>query len=515
VKIAEFEALPLPSRRRFLKLLGAALAGPAVAEGLRYAVNDSLAGAAYAQAVEDTQPTYFIEINMRDQVDYGHLFVAPGLAARVGNLRTGDRGSRAALYCTMSELVAHERRVYLTDDSRALAPHLDSIAMIDTCELSMGAIHGHESANATRSPGRSYSQDPGKQRMWEGDPVSNFPQGCEAFYSSTPTPASLHNHRQKQLDASVRNGIAFKGISRSIHTAYHFAAGLPGAELDRIPNKQQLFTAFPSRTEDLSVLPRARDAELVTSVLDKIDRRFLARRRFGAAAQDSHAANVAEARRLLHSGMTRTISLPLTPEEEAYWGADVPAQVCDRNSVKAEIWEQVAYAYKLIAGGMTRSVALEFDYVDVHDERSEQQMRTHARQAALPLARLIEQLKASGHYARTLIAIYTTDGGRSPAAGSAGNEGKNTVIYAGGMIRGGYYGDVSVAADTGDGHRYAFHAPDPVTGEPGPGVTDNSQRVPGAALWRTAMRALQVPDALCDQFPDVRGVAPLAFMLRA
>ena len=98
---------------------------------------------------------------------------------------------------------------------------------------------------------------------------------------------------------------------------------------------------------------------------------------------------------------------------------------------------------------------------------------------------------------------------------SAGNEGKNTVIYAGGMIRGGYYGDVSIAADTDDGHRYAFHAPDPVTGEPGPGVTDNSQRVPGAALWRTAMRALQVPDVLCDQFPDVRGVAPLAFMLRA
>lgn len=514
MKIADFEALPLPSRRRFLKLMGTALAGTAVAESLRYAVHDTLAGPAYAQAMEDQQPTYFIEINMRDQVDYGHLFVAPSLASRVGNLRVGTNGTRAAMFCSPAEVRARDNRVFLTDDSIALEPHLDTVAMVDCCELSMGAIHGHESANATRSPGRSYNEAPGKMRMWEGDPVSNFPQGCEAFYTSTPTPATIHNYHQKQLDSRIRNGIAFKGISRSIHTAYHFGAGLPGAELDRIPNKEQLFAAFPEHSEDLSILPRPEDAQLLTSVLDKIDRRFLQRRRFASTAVEGHAANLAEAKRLLHSGQTRTISLPLTPDEEAYWKADVPDQACDRNSVKAEIWEQVAYAHKIVSSDMSRSVALEFDYVDVHDERTEAQMRTYARQGAIPLARLIARLKETGHYDRTLIAIYTTDGGRSPGAGSAGNEGKNTVIFAGGMIRGGYYGDVSVAGDTGDGHSYAYHAPDPVTGVPGPGSTDNGGRLAGAAVWRTAMKALRVPDALCDQFADVRGVAPLPFMLR-
>jgi len=514
VKIPEFEALPLPGRRRFLKLVGSALAGTAVAESLRFAVHDTLAGSHYAEAAEAQQPTYFIEINMRDQVDYGHLFVAPGLASRVGDLRVGTGGSKAALFCSMSELRARDNRVYLTDDSVALDPHLDTIAVTECCELSMGAIHGHEAANATRSPGRTYSESPGKMRMWEGDPISNFPQGCEAFYSSTPTPASIHNYQQKLLDPALRNGVAFKGISRSIHTAYHFAGGLPGAELDRIPNKEQLLAAFPARSEDLSVLPRPEDAELLTKVLAKVDGRFLSRRRFAGAALDAHAANLIEARGLLHSGQTRTINLALTPEETAYWSADVPPQACDPASVKAEIWEQVAFAHKILTSERSRSIALEFDYVDVHDSRTEEQMRTYAKQAALPLARLIAKLKESGHYARTLIAIYTTDGGRSPAAGSAGNEGKNTVIFAGGMIRGGYYGDVSVESDTDDGHRYAYHAPDPVTGAPGPGVTDNSGRLPGAALWRTAMRALQVPDALCEQFPDVRGVAPLGFMLR-
>ncbi len=514
MKIADFEALPLPSRRRFLKLMGTALAGTAVAESLRYAVHDSLAGPAYAQAMEAQQPTYFIEINMRDQVDYGHLFVAPSLAGRVGNMRVGTNGTRAALFCSMAEVRARENRVFLTDDSVALEPHLDTIAMVDCCELSMGAIHGHESANACRSPGRSYDEAPGKMRMWEGDPVSNFPQGCEAFYTSTPTPATIHNYQQKQLDPRVRNGIAFKGISRSIHTSYHFAAGLPGAELDRIPNKQQLFAAFPERSEDLSILPRAEDAQLLTTVLDKIDRRFLSRRRFATTAVDGHAANLLEARRLLHSGQTRTISLPLTPEETAFWSEGVPDQMCDRNSVKAEIWEQAAYAYKIISSDLSRSVALEFDYVDIHDERTENQMRIHAKQAALPLARLIAKLKESGHYDRTLIAIYTTDGSRSPGAGSAGNEGKNTVIFAGGMIRGGYYGDVSIAGETDDGHRYAYHAPDPITGAPLAGVTGNGGRVPGAAIWRTAMRALRVPDALCDQFADVRGVSALPYMLR-
>jgi arylsulfatase A-like enzyme len=84
----------------------------------------------------------------------------------------------------------------------------------------------------------------------------------------------------------------------------------------------------------------------------------------------------------------------------------------------------------------------------------------------LPLVRLIESLKAAGLYENTLIAIYTLDGGRAPAANSSGGEGKSGLMLAGGMIQGGYYGDVGIAGDDGDGHVYSYSAPDPATGAP-------------------------------------------------
>jgi len=517
MKDDDFERMPASSRRRFLKLMGLALAAPAVPAAIRYAAND-IVGTAEAEESALTRATYLIELNLRDQWDHGHLFVAPGLATK-GDLRRGERGRQAAIFYRPEELTRASLTgggsVYLTPESKVLLPHVDSIAMVDTCELSMGAVHGHESANACRSPGRNYSPGAGKLAMFKNDPVANFPTGCEAFYSSTPTPASLHNYVQKQLDPTLRNGIAFKGISRSIHTAYHFAAGLPSAELDRIQSKNALFSAFPERIEDLDVVPTPKEAEVFAKILGRVDPRFLKGRRHPQKAIDGHSAAIVEAQNLLHNGAKKIIRMPLSVEEQAYWSQGVPDQRCNPSSVKAQIWEQMAYAFKLIANRLTASVALEFDYVDVHDQRTPEQMSIETKQIALPLARMIEQLKKAGIYDRTLIAIYTTDGSRSPAAGSAGNEGKNTVILAGGMIRGGYYGDVRTAGEEGDGHRYSFHAPDMTSGAPGAGRTDDDGRLPGSAIWRTVMKALKVGDDVCAKFPDVASAKPLPFMLRA
>src|SRR6185503_6746132 len=161
----------------------------------------------------------------------------------------------------------------------------------------------------------------------------------------------------------------------------------------------------------------------------------------------------------------------------------------------------------------TRAIALEFDWVDTHDRRTEAQLRFEAAQVALPLARLIGKLKEAGLYDRTVIAIYTTDGSRSPGAGSYGNEGKNTVVLAGGGIRGGYYGDIRVAGNTADGHSYSYHPPDDAGG-PGSGSTDNNGRLDSARVWRTVMKAAGLPDDLASQFPDVASARPLSFLLR-
>ena len=509
----ELEKMPPASRRRFLKMLGLALAAPAVPAAIRFAAND-MVGQAYAEESALANATYLIELNLRDQWDHGHLFVAPGLATK-NDLKRGERGRQAAIFYRPEEMTKGTTGVFMTPESKVLAPHVDSIAMIDCCELSMGAIHGHEAANALRSPGRDYKPAAGRMAMFKNDPVANFPAGVEAFYSSSPTPASLHNYVQKQLDPSLRNGIAFKGISRSIHTAYHFAAGLPSAELDRIQSKAALFEAFPERVEDLDVVPTAKEAEVFARILNRADPRFLKGRRIPDKAVDGHVAAIREAEKLLHNGARKIIKMPLSMEEESYWKQDVPAQACSPSSVKAQIWEQMAYAHKLIANRLTGSVALEFDYVDVHDERTPAQMAIMTKQVANTLARLIEQLKKSGIYDRTVIAIYTTDGSRSPAAGSAGNEGKNSIVLAGGMVKGGYYGDIRADAPEGDGHRYSFAAPNLVTGAPGPARTDDEGRVPGSAVWRTVMKALKVSDDVCAKFPDVASAKPLPFMLRA
>jgi hypothetical protein len=512
-KLHEIERLSPLARRRFLKGLGAALTAMGADSALRFACDEVAGGVAYAQSQGDSRPTYFIEIDLRDQWDHGHVMVAPGLATNP-NLRRGAEGNKAALYygaAELKKLTVNNRDVYLTADSLPLESHIGNVAMIDCCEVAVGEIHGHESANPLRSPGRAYSAAGGKMPMFNLDPVANFPQGCEAYYSSTPTPATFHNYRQKQIGAS-RNGIAFKGISRSIHTAYHFAAGLPNAELDRLQSLDAIYNAFPEKIEDLRVLDTAEEADAFVRVLERVDRRYLTERGLTGGVQDGHVAVVAGARKGLHDPNPRIISPKLTPDEVAFWKADVPDQVAG-GPVKAQIWESMGIVTKLIANDLVRSAALEFDFVDIHGPRNEGVVRTMAKQIALPLARMIQKLKEASIWDRTVIAVYCVDGGREVKADSYGNLGKNTVLLAGGKIRGGYYGDLRVAADAGVGHDYTYHAPDLATGAPGPGFGNNSGRVPGSRIWRTVMKALEVPDALMAQFPDVATAAPLPFLL--
>ncbi len=531
----EFERYSPEQRRRFLKLMGAALALPGIPAALRYACNDML-GEAHAQTAEQVAPTYFIEINYRDQVDLGEVFVAPGLAT-YSNLMVGESGRKAAMFYPMNELtqrtVAHpsSQPIYLTPGSMPLEPHLDNIAWVDTCELTPGAIHYHQAANRNRIPDCDYAEVDGKIPVYTKDPISNFPQGCEQFYGKVPTPASLHNYVQKNFtgSAGLRNGVCLKGISRSIHTVYHYGGTLDGAELDRFKDKESLFAAFPDTTsEPIRHLPTRDDVELFSGLLDRLDTRFMDRRHYAATATSGHKKTIVEAKELLYSDIVRQISLPLTEQEIAYWKTGVPepgsAEALvegqdsqDFNAIKFQIWESYAFAFKLVSSGFTRTVAIECEFVDIHDKRPRNQMTVHTAQLALPLTRLIDSLKMAGIWDQTVIAIYTADGSRSPAAGSAGNEGKNTFILAGGKVKGGYFGNVGVAGPDGDGHAYNFSTPDPVTGLPQPlhPEAEHDKRLKGGYSWRTVAEATGTPASVIDQIgsPAISDVQPLRFML--
>lgn len=484
------------SRRHLLQGAAATAALPAALGGR----------AAFAQAA--AEPTYLIEICLRDQLDFGHVMVAPGLA-RDGNLRRGENGRRAALFFAQSELTALPNNVFLTPQSVALRPHLDTVAMVELCELTYGPVHGHEAGNPIRSPGRGGQSGPGTRlAMWQGEPGQNNGEG--ATYSSTPTPLALHNQQQKLLTPGLRNGVIIKGTNRA-GAIYHFGAGLSGAEPDRFQDVAGLLRAFPASSSSTSILPPVQ-ARLFDSGLSRFDRALLRRRGLSTQVFDNHATQLGEAAGALGRVTTSSFSLPLTAAERAEWSAGVPGKY-GRTTI--DVWEQAAYAFKLINAGVTRSVALEVDIGDVHGERTAPQMRDQTAITVLPLVRLIEKLKAAGLYSRTLIVVSTADGGRAPASGSSGDEGKNGVILAGGMVKGGYYGDIQADSADGDGHRYRYRMPDLVTGAPDPtGTLGNDKRVPAANLWRTVMKAVAVPEATLNQFPSVASAAALPWLLR-
>lgn len=506
--MSKIESVHPLRRRGFLKLAGAMLGAPAIPAAVRFAVNEQLVGEAKAFGMEAELPTYFVEINLRDQWDFMHVFVPPGIATHTGLMRGGS-GNQCTLFYGPDQITQHANGIYLTPDSAALAPHLEQIAVMELSEICTGAIHGHEAVNAMRSPGRSKSMSPGKAAVWENEP-GYTEQGNDYYYSSTPTPAALHNYRQKQLDSSLRNGVTLKYISR-FHSICHYGAGLADAELTRIQSVDQLFQTFPDTVEDLNILPTPEEAQLLSSVMERVDDRFFDRYGFAGSARTRHASNLGEAAGLWHTGEVNIVSMPLNEAEVEYWSSGVPDQVGDNK--KANIWEQAAWAFKLLSNDVTRTVSLEFDYLDVHETRGQNVMNTMGLQCALPLARLIESFKAAGIWERTTIAIFSADGGRAPSANSYGNSGKNTLVLAGGNVRGGYFGDVGVAGDNGDGHNYNYRVPDPVTGNPTAPVTDNSNRLNGAYAWRTVMKALEMPDEIAGQYPDVAGYQPLGFML--
>lgn len=499
-----------PTRRRgFLKAAGALLAAPTIPAAVRYAVYEQLVGTAKAEEMLTKVPTYFVEINLRDQFDFMHVVVPPGLATNP-NIITGGDGNKCTLYHDQSALMQHPGGLYLTPDSAALQPHIDSIAVCELNELCVGAIHGHEAVNAMRSPGRTKQSEPGKSEMWLGEPGFSE-QGNDYFYSSTPTPASLHNLHQKQITPGLRNGITMKYISR-FHTICHYAAGEADGELERVQTRDYLFQTFPDTVEDLNALSSVQEAQLLSSVLSRVDDGFFGRYGMEEAARTKHATNLDEAvGEWFSPDNNKIVSMPLTEEETAYWAPDVPDQVGD--NIKAQIWEAMAWTEKLLVNDIVRTVSIEWDYLDVHETRSESVVTTMAQQISIPLARLITRLKEAGIYDQTVIAVYSADGGRSPAANSYGNSGKNTFMICGRNVNPGYYGDVSVAGPNGDGHNYGYHVPDPVTGVPQAPVTDNSNRLDGAYSWRTLMKALEIPDELAGSYPDTADYHPLSFML--
>ena len=536
----EISAMHPADRRRFLKLMGAALTVPAMPAALRYAFNELAGGEKHANAAAASEGTIFLEFNYRDQVDLMHMFVPPGIAT-YANLKRGVNGEQCSLFHQGDTIhKSPTTNHYLTDDSLELMAHVDNIAIVDTGEATIGNVHGHEGGNGIRSPGRLMDGGAsGKKAMYLIDaPVEGANgAGSEKLYTTTPTPATLHNYYQKSLDATLKNGFTFKGISRFKHSVYHYGAELPGAELDRYKSKDSLFSAFPAVAADASLVPTSEQAELLVRMMKSVDTRLF-KRRYSEMAYDNHIAQLDETRNLLHIDNPKVVTVPLDEMEKEYWGAGVPAQQCTEGDIKvvecstdagqdvtaavfskAQIWEQFGYAAKILGSGITRSAALEFDFMDLHGDgaRPQKVLEVQGQQASKPLARIIKYMKDLGVWNRTLIAVYTLDGSRRPAANSYGNDGKGTMILAGGMIKGGYYGDIRVTKDLTDGHEYGFLPPDPSTGMPmGEPVTSwgkKEARTPSADLWLTVMKALGVPDDLAKKFPDTKDGKAHTYML--
>ncbi|MDZ4660728.1 MAG: DUF1501 domain-containing protein [Pseudomonadota bacterium] len=519
-KPLDFERMPITERRQFLKILGLVLASPFVPPALRFGCLDIVMGEAYAQSFESTIPTNFIEINLRDQFDFLNAIVAPGLAT-YPNLRRGFTGRNVALSQDPNTLRRGGNNFYLGTDGLSLIPHLDSIAVIEVGELSMGTIHGHEAANALRSPGRNYNAGAGRTSMWNIDgqfspaiQAGDF-GGNERHYSATPTSAILHNFHQRQLDRNLRRGIAYKGLGRGDrkHAIYHHAANLVDAQIDRITDTPTLLSNFANVTSATSILAQQKD--LVTRLLNRVDASFLNRLKYTDLASSDHLTQIQNFNSKL-ARPTTALNLNLTALERQYWSSGVPdVGFTTFGGSVASIWEQAAYAAKLVSAAALRTVALEFCYGDVHGSRPEAAMLAQSKQFALPLARLIETLKARGVYDRTLIAIYTTDGGRGIECESFGDRGKNAVVLAGGRIRGGYYGDIRIAANNGTSYTFSYHRPDANGVTMANGSTDNSGRVSGASVWKTVAKSLGIPAAVYNSYSDVQPAPELNFLLRA
>lgn len=548
MKLPELDAMDARERRRFLKLAGFVLASPLVGEALRSAGLE-LAGApkALAQAfdVPRGEPTIFIEFCLRDQWDFTHVFVPPGVAT-YANLKRGENQSYGACVSYQSLKKVSDTQ-YLTEDSLELEPHVDTVALVETIERTDGNIHGHESLNGMRSPGRSeQNKSPGAMDTFSADgDRPGTRDGNMHHRSSTPTPDLLHHFYQQVIDYRADRRLAvmkFYGRGDEKHKAYHFGAGL--GEIDvtgrgRIPLDVVRMRAINSTSGDRGVIQEfgsyftgqnnaaalstpaftPKEAELVSKMLKSLDARFLLANGMPAALRPGLDAQHDEVK-ARYAQVIRAFEGPLalTPEERTYWTRDVPLRMGDTNSKHANVGEITGLAFKLVASGVTRTVSIEYDYEDEHD-RPFRQPRIMAQQTSRVLARLIASLKQAGLYDRTVISMVTLDGGRTMNARADTNEnGRNGLLLAGGRIRGGYYGDVRVAGNYQDGHSFTYHAPLLDTGLPNPmggRDLDGRYRVSNASAYRTITTALGIPDALVDRFPDARGASPMRFLIKS
>lgn len=500
-------------RRRFLHFATAILATPLLSPEVRHAAHELLIGKAYAADQNGLPAINFIEINLRDQWDFGHAFVPPGIASHNGEIGIGESGRRLPLYCRRNQITSEVGNYWLTPDAAELRPHLDTIATCELYELTSGPIHGHEAANAIRSPGRSQASGGSRSQMWLND--GGGEQGNEYHWSSSPTPAALHNHWMHQINPSVRNAAAFKTMIK-FHTVYHHSAGLSQAQPDRLQSREAILNAFKSLGNNASqqIMPSRKEADELIANLKRIDSRFIAKYGFRESGQFSYLDVIqGSSKNLFDSSSVTTNALALTAEEQAYWNAGIP----DNGNNRALVGELAAWSTKLITSGVLRTVAYEWLLDDLHDARPSGQIVNMARQFALPLARMITQLKAAGVYDNTVIMVNSLDGGRTPHAESSGDEGKNTMILAGGRIKGGYFGDIRLSPiQDGINKTVYYHRPE-ANGTPTNSPVENrdgGNRVPGRDGWRTLMKALNIPDALAASFPDTQAGVVQSYMLR-
>ncbi|RYZ81005.1 MAG: 3-ketoacyl-ACP reductase [Proteobacteria bacterium] len=219
------------------------------------------------------------------------------------------------------------------------------------------------------------------------------------------------------------------------------------------------------------------------------------------------------------SDMAKELKLTLSDEDRKYWGTDVPAE--SSSAPRMHLWEQAAIASKLIEVNAVSTIALEFSFDDLHGPRPKKEVTAQGEIIGKVLNRLIDRLKETKVeggtlFDQTMIMLNTTDGGRTPAVDSYGDSGKNSMILIGPMVKGGYYGDVKVAATNGNKHDYSYHKPNYKTGQTeANGARDNSNRIPGSVAYRTILTAMGAPVDMYKKFPDVGEGEHLSCMLKA
>jgi hypothetical protein len=512
-KKLELHDLDPLQRREFLGLASGFLSLPFLSTSMVEKCWDVLIPQAHAQM---TGPKFFLEVNFRDQWDFGHVFLPPSIARRADELRSSQS---LAYFNQQGELTQGPNNFWITPQGRPLIPHLNDIAVMELGEACIGGVHAHEAGNGMRSPGRSYNQRPGTMDMATVDKrPGNRSAGNEVLYSSTPTPAVLHNSYVKSMGYQ-NNGVLYRSsIRQNIHTFYHFEGSLQNAQLDRYFDKQSFLNSIGNSQVPLpgaSVMERYGDrlAELIKFV----DGNYFRRKPSLSGQQSNHETLVNDWSQQVQA-QRQSLDINLDAQTIAAWTQGVPSQKtcpgdqannCREYPGKTNLGEIFAWTSRLFAGNRVKTMAVDFDFHDVHGNRNQFVLETQAHSTALPLARLIESLKASGIWDQTVIAMYTLDGSRGPNRSSTGYRTKNALILAGGGVRGGYYGDIDYQ------NGWLWKRPDN-NGRPVAGTTDGLQgRVPDADVYKTVARAAGIADSVVNGFPDAAPGRVLNYMLKS